>query len=158
MVLQWIDNSIISHSRWRSPTNKLVWANYSTDQKNFTGPMFTIKLEEKSYKISFKALPFKIHWSKNRQRAHCAPSLSGPDRVKKTVLNIFPKSKGKHLHQRLFFNKVTGFQPASLLKKRLRHRCFSFEIFENTLLIEHLRAAASTSRKFFNILIIIWPY
>ena len=109
MVLQWIDNSIISHSRWRSPTNKLVWANYSTDQKNFTGHMFTIKLEEKSYKISFKALPFKIHWSKNRQRAHCAPSLSGPDRVKKTVLNIFPKSKGKHLHQRLFSIKLQVF-------------------------------------------------
>ena len=29
--------------------------------------MFNIKLEEKSYKISFKALPVKIQPSKNRQ-------------------------------------------------------------------------------------------
>ena len=48
-------------------TNKLVWANFSTDQKSFTGHMFNIKLEEKSYKISFKALPVKIQPSKNRQ-------------------------------------------------------------------------------------------
>ena len=29
--------------------------------------MFNIKLEEKSYKMSFKALPVKIQRSKNRQ-------------------------------------------------------------------------------------------
>ena len=35
-------------------------ADYSTNQKNFTGHMFNIKLEEKSYKMSFQALPVKI--------------------------------------------------------------------------------------------------
>ena len=35
-----------------------MWANYSDDQ---------IKLEEKSNKYSFKALPVKIQQSKNRQ-------------------------------------------------------------------------------------------
>ena len=34
-----------------------MWANYSTDQKNFTGHMFNINLEEQSHKMSFKALP-----------------------------------------------------------------------------------------------------
>ena len=29
--------------------------------------MFNIKLEEKSYKMNFKALSVKIQWSKNRQ-------------------------------------------------------------------------------------------
>ena len=37
-----------------------MWANYWTDQKNFTDHMFNIKIEEKSLKMSFKALPFKI--------------------------------------------------------------------------------------------------
>ena len=35
-------------------------ANYLTNQKNFTGQMFNIKLKEKSYKMSFKVLPVKI--------------------------------------------------------------------------------------------------
>ena len=36
----------------------------------------------------------------------------------------FAKFTGKHLCQSLFFNKVAGLRPATLLKKRLRHRCF----------------------------------
>ena len=34
------------------------------------------------------------------------------------------KFTGKHLCRSLFFNKVAGLRPASLLKKRLQHRCF----------------------------------
>ena len=37
-----------------------MWANYLTDQIYFTGQIFNIKLKEKSYKMSFKALPVKI--------------------------------------------------------------------------------------------------
>ena len=44
-----------------------MWANYSNDEKTFTGHIFNIKLEEMSYKISFKALPVKIQQSKNQQ-------------------------------------------------------------------------------------------
>ena len=44
--------------------------------------------------------------------------------VKKGVLKNFKKFTGKHLCQRLFFNKVAGFRPATLLKKRLWHRYF----------------------------------
>ena len=45
--------------------------------------MLNIKLEEKSYKLSFKALRVKIQQSKNRQGdAHRAPH-PGADRVNK---------------------------------------------------------------------------
>ena len=43
---------------------------------------------------------------------------------KKGFLRNFTKFTGKHLCQSLFFNKVAGLRPATLLKKRLWHRCF----------------------------------
>ena len=43
---------------------------------------------------------------------------------KKMFLKISLIFTGKHLCQSLFFNKVAGLRPATLLKKRLRHRCF----------------------------------
>ena len=42
----------------------------------------------------------------------------------KGVLRNFAKFTGKHLCQSLFFNKVADLRPATLLKKRLWHRCF----------------------------------
>ena len=71
-------------------------ANYSTDQKNFTRYIFNLNLEEKSYKMSFKALPVKIEWSKNQQGgwgggrgggAQCAPLL-GADRFKRLIVCV----------------------------------------------------------------------
>ena len=44
--------------------------------------------------------------------------------MKKGVLEYFTKFAEKHLFQILFFNKVAGLSPATLLKKRLWHRCF----------------------------------
>ena len=44
--------------------------------------------------------------------------------MKKGVLRNFTKFTGKHLCQSLLFNKVAGLRPATLLKKRLWHRCF----------------------------------
>ena len=44
--------------------------------------------------------------------------------VKKGVLRNFTKFTGKHLCQNLFFNKVAGLSPATLLKKRRWRRCF----------------------------------
>ena len=35
--------------------------------------MFNIKLEEKSYKMSFKAVPVKIQWSKKPIWGHIVP-------------------------------------------------------------------------------------
>ena len=50
---------------------------------------------------------------------------SRPDVVcKKGPLKNFPKIPGKQLCQSLFFNKVAGLRLATLLKKRLWHRCF----------------------------------
>ena len=44
--------------------------------------------------------------------------------AKKGDLKNFAIFTGKHLCRSFFFNKVAGLRPASLLKKRLRHRCF----------------------------------
>ena len=44
--------------------------------------------------------------------------------MKKGVLRNFTKFTGKHLCQSLFFNKVAGLRPTTLLKKRLCYRCF----------------------------------
>ena len=43
---------------------------------------------------------------------------------KKGVLRNFAKFTWKHLYQSLFFDKVAGPWPATLLKKRLWCRCF----------------------------------
>ena len=44
--------------------------------------------------------------------------------IKKGVLRNFKKFTGKHLCQSLFFNKVAGLKPETLLKKRLWQQCF----------------------------------
>ena len=72
--------------------------------------------------------------------------------MKKGVLRNFTKFTGKHLCQSLFFNKVAGLRPATLLKKRLWHRCFPVNFvkflrtpfLQNTFFTEHLWTTAST--------------
>ena len=44
--------------------------------------------------------------------------------MKKGALIDFTKFTGKHLRQSLFLNKVTGLRAATLLKKKLWHKCF----------------------------------
>ena len=44
--------------------------------------------------------------------------------IKKCVFRNFAKFTGKRLCQNLFFDKVAGLRPATLLKKRPWHRCF----------------------------------
>ena len=41
-----------------------------------------------------------------------------------SVLKSFTKFTRKHLYQSLFFNNIADIRPATLLKKKLRHRCF----------------------------------
>ena len=50
------------------------------------------------------------------------------------VFKNFAKFNGKHLCQSLF-NKLVGLRPASVLTKRLRHKCFpvNFAKFLRTL-------------------------
>ena len=43
---------------------------------------------------------------------------------KKGVFKNFAKCTGKHLCRILFFKKVADFRPATLLKQKLRYRCF----------------------------------
>ena len=54
---------------------------------------------------------------------------------------IFTKFIGKHLCQSLFFSKVTGLKPATLLKKRLWHRSYHVNFVKfakKSFFIEHL--------------------
>ena len=44
--------------------------------------------------------------------------------IKIGILKNFAKFTGKQLCQSLFFNKIAGLRPTTLLKKRTWHRCF----------------------------------
>ena len=61
---------------------------------------------------------------------------------KKRVLRKFAKFTEKHLRQNLFFNKVSGLRPATLLKKGTLTQVFSCELCEISIrtpfLTEHL--------------------
>ena len=59
--------------------------------------------------------------------------------TRKGVLRNLAKFTGKDLCWGLFFNKVTSLRPATLLKKKLRRRCFpvSFSKFLRTLLLQN---------------------
>ena len=66
--------------------------------------------------------------------------------MKKGVLENFAKLTGKHLCQNLFFNKVAGIRPATLLKKRPWHRCFPTNFAKflgTTFFTEHIWMTAS---------------
>ena len=61
--------------------------------------------------------------------------------VKKIFLEILQNSQ-KSTCASLFFNKFVGLRPATLLKKRLWHRCFPVnfaKFLRTTFLTEHLR-------------------
>ena len=60
--------------------------------------------------------------------------------LKKGVLGNFTKFTGKHLYQSHFFNKVASLRPATLLKKRLWHRCFpmNFAKFLKTPFLQNI--------------------
>ena len=55
------------------------------------------------------------------------------------TFKFFAKFTAKHLCQSLFFNKVAGFRPATLLKKRLWRECFpvNFAKFLKTSFLEN---------------------
>ena len=75
----------------------------------------------------------------------CLRSSSRMCSVRKVVLRNFAKLTGKHLCQSLFFNKVTGQRPATLLKKRFWYRCFLVDFgkfFKSTCFTEHLWTTA----------------
>ena len=60
----------------------------------------------------------------------------------KSVLRNFAKFTGKPQCQGLFFNKIAGLRPTTLLKRRILHMCFpvNFSKFPISVFpIEHLR-------------------
>ena len=80
-----------------------------------------------TYHINFR------HWYIRSSHQGCS--------VKKIFLKILQNSREKHLCQRLFFNKVAGLRPPTILRKNLCHRCFpvNFAKFLRTALFkEHL--------------------
>ena len=69
--------------------------------------------------------------------------------IKKSVLQNFSKFTEKHLCQSLFFNKVAGLRPVTLLKNGPWHRCFpvNFAKFLRTpFFIKQLRTTASKAQ------------
>ena len=59
--------------------------------------------------------------------------------VRKGVIRNFSKFTGKQLYQSLYFQKVAGLRPATLIKWRLWHRCFpvNFEKFLRTPFLQN---------------------
>ena len=66
--------------------------------------------------------------------------LSWTKKASERCFQKFHKFTGKYLCQSLFFNKVVGLRSATLLKKRLWHRCFpvNFAKFLRPFYLEHL--------------------
>ena len=94
-------------------------------------------------------LDFALPKLVNNKLPHCYRSMILPARrsnrpevlCEKGVLRNFVKFTGKHLCQKLYFNKVAGLTPAILLKNILWHKCFrvNFANFLRTLFFtEHL--------------------
>ena len=75
----------------------------------------------------------------------CLEAVAQRCSVKKVFLEIWQNSQ-KNTSARVFFNKVAGLRPATVLKKRLCHRCFpvNFEkISRNTFSYRTPPVAAS---------------
>ena len=73
--------------------------------------------------------------------------------MKKRVLRNFTKSTGKNLCQSLFYNKVAGLRPATLLQKRFLQRSFPVnfaKFLRTTFFTKHLLATASVVYDFLN--------
>ena len=85
--------------------------------------------------LQVRVISFLFLWQYSSYRS------SRPEFCEKDVLRNFAKFTEKHLCQSLFFNKVTGLCPATLLKKRLWYRCFPLNFAKflgTTFLTEHL--------------------
>ena len=89
----------------------------------------------------FKALPNIYDGALLRKFSQKSKRILLEMFCKKGVLKNFAKSKGKHLCQSLFFNKVAGLRSATLLKKRLWYKCFPVnfvKLLRTPFYIEHL--------------------
>ena len=85
----------------------------------------------KGFRVPWKQRLNLCSWRGRRPRRNLVKSLIPRGRsshrrcsIEIGVLRNFTKFTGKHLCQSLSFNKVADLRPATLLKKRLWHRCF----------------------------------
>ena len=89
-------------------------------------------IQKKKLNNQKKKLRYSLFWEGQKKLNH----QKQPPRcsVKKGIPRNFAKFTGKHLCQRLFFNKVTGLWTATLLKRSLWYRCYSmnFAKFQRT--------------------------
>ena len=91
--------------------------------------VFLIKLKAYLYYIGKKIknffFPYTYRIKYSKQLTTNFNKSSRPEVFcRKGVLSNFAKFTGKYLCQGLLFNKVAGLRPATLLKKRLWHKCF----------------------------------
>ena len=124
--------------RW-STTLKQRWS----DVEMLAGILVLVKIfKNAEYFAEFMSIQF--HESIKRQ------SSRG---VKIDDLQNFSKFTRKHLCQSFFFNKFAGLRPATLLKKRLWHRCFPLNFCEiSKNIFSHRRPPVDGSvNKFFKI-------
>ena len=97
-------------------------------------------------------LEVKQKFLNNQETYYCLPTQYKPPNYihftrsnyakvfsEKGVLKKFAKFTGKHLCWSLFFNKVPSLRSATLLKKRLQHRCLpgNFVKFLGTLFLRN---------------------
>ena len=91
----------------------------------------------------------------------CAKLISSHQRcsVRKSVFRSFIKFTRKHMCHSLFFNKVTGLMPATLLKNRLWHRCFQVnfvKFLRKLFFTEHPWTTSSVKFSFFSAVIYLF--
>ena len=118
--------------------NRVVDSPRIRENKGQTKPVFQHFIRHVCFNQVFIILAFLANWNYGKfdifrkySEVFC----------KKSVLRNFAKFTGKHLRQSLFFDKVAGLRPVTLLKKRLWHSCFpvNFAKFLRTpFFIEHL--------------------
>ena len=114
-----------------------------------SGPIFLTSVTNRSLETYILYLVFKYCHIERYSKSFADPVISF--RMQKQLSAVFCKKRcsykfqniyGKHLCQSLFLNKVAGLRLATLLKKKLCHRCFpvNFPKFLRTpFLTEHLR-------------------
>ena len=128
-------------------SDKKKWNNTETDRKNMEKENNTDESDFSEKEIpDLNSLNFFWIWTKISEILTVVRSSHQRCSVTKGVLRNFENFTGKNLCQCLFFNKDAGLSPATLLKKRLWHRCFpvNFAKFLRTpFLIENLRTTAS---------------
>ena len=107
---------------------------YKLVQNNISGILFI-----SIHQVTEKVTTDQVAWLKiEGSVASVLRSSHQRCSIKKVVLKNFPKLTGKHQRQSLFFSKVSGFRPATLLKKKLWHKCFpvNFAKFLRTPLLQ----------------------